>query len=264
MLTSMLKFIKNIKKYFRYAVYSAQAELKSEVVDSYLNWLWWIIEPLAYTGIYTFIFSYVFKNNEPYLIPFMLIGITSWEFFNRMVSGSVKLIVQNRDLVTKIYIPKYILLLAKSFTYLFKYLISFGLVILAMILSGTPFTWKLVFFIPITLLLYGITFGLSLILMHYGVYIQDLTNLTSIFLKFTFYLSGVFYNIRKRLKGLPQIILLRANPVAFLMDEFRKSMLYNELPSFKGLAFYLVIAVILITIGVRLINQNENSYVKVI
>ena len=40
----MKKFIYNLKKYFKYAVYSAKAELKSEVADSYLNWLWWIIE----------------------------------------------------------------------------------------------------------------------------------------------------------------------------------------------------------------------------
>ena len=36
----MLKFLKNIKKYYKYAIRSAKAELKSEVADSYLNWLW--------------------------------------------------------------------------------------------------------------------------------------------------------------------------------------------------------------------------------
>ena len=36
------------------------------------------------------------------------------DFFNRMINGSVKLIANNRDLVTKVYIPKYILLFAKS------------------------------------------------------------------------------------------------------------------------------------------------------
>ena len=42
------------------------AELKSEVADSYLNWLWWIIEPICFMLIYTFIFGYVFKNSEQY------------------------------------------------------------------------------------------------------------------------------------------------------------------------------------------------------
>lgn len=258
------RFSFNLRKYFNYAIYSAKSELKSEVVDSYLNWLWWIIEPLAFTTIYTFIFSYVFRNQEPYIIPFILIGITTWDFFNRMISGSVKTIVNNRELVTKVYIPKYILLLAKSFTYLFKYFISYGLVILMMIISRTPFNATIFYFIPITFILYLITFGFGCILMHYGVYVQDLTNLTTIVLKFVFYLSGVFYNIRTRLSGLPQTILLRANPVAFLMDEFRKVMIGGIAPSFKGLLLWLVIGIVVTIIGVTMVHKNENSYVKVI
>ena len=111
----MKKFFYNIKKYYRYAIRSAKAELKSEVADSYINWLWWIIEPLCFMLIYTFVFDYVFVNNEPYFASFVFVGLTAWTFFNRMVSGSVKLITNNRDLVTKVYIPKYILLLSKSF-----------------------------------------------------------------------------------------------------------------------------------------------------
>ena len=113
----MNKFFSNIKKYHNYAIRSAKAELKSEVADSYLNWLWWIIEPVCFMLIYTFIFGYVFHNKTPYFASFVFIGLTAWDFFNRMVKGSVKLITSNRDLVKKVYIPKYILLLAKSYTY---------------------------------------------------------------------------------------------------------------------------------------------------
>ena len=66
------KFFINIKKYYRYAVRSAKAELKSEVAESYLTWLWWIIEPLFFMLIYTFVFGYVFKNNQPYFASFVL------------------------------------------------------------------------------------------------------------------------------------------------------------------------------------------------
>ena len=62
----MNKFFSNIKKYHKYAIRSAKAELKSEVADSYLNWLWWIIEPVCFMLIYTFIFGYVFHNKTPY------------------------------------------------------------------------------------------------------------------------------------------------------------------------------------------------------
>ena len=257
-------FIKNIKEYFNYAVRSAKAELHSEVTDSYLNWLWWIIEPLCFMMIYVLVFGYIFKAREEYFIPFVLIGITVWQFFNRMITGSIKLVVQNRDIVTRVYIPKYILLLAKSFTYLFKLFISFGILFLIMLFLKVPFTLNILYMIPILIVFYVISFGIGCILMHYGVYVQDLAKLTDIVLKLVFYLSGIFYNINIRLKGKAAFLLLRFNPVAFLMNEFRTVIIYASNPSFKGLLFWFIMGTFLTIIGVSIIHKNENSYAKVI
>ena len=197
----MRKFFKNLKKYYKYAIRSAKSELKGEIAGSYLNWLWWVIEPLAFMLIYTFVFTVVFKSRETYFSIFIFIGLTCWEFFNRMITGSVRLISNNRDIVTKVYIPKYILLISKSFTYLFKMFISFGLVIFLMLIFKVPFTYHIFYFIFIFPALYLISFGIGVILMHFGVFIDDLKNLTKIVLKLVFYLSGIFYNINDRLTG---------------------------------------------------------------
>ena len=257
-------FFKNIKKYYKYAIRMAKAELKSEVADSYLNWLWWIIEPICFMLIYTFVFGYVFKNTEPFFASFVFIGLTSWEFFNRMITGSVKIIINNRDLVTKVYIPKYILLLSKSFTYLFKMGISLIITLLLMFFQQVPLTINILWLIPIIAILYIISFGLGMILMHFGVFLNDLANLTNIGLKMVFYLSGIFYNINTRLNGKLSTILLKANPVALIMNELRKVMLYGQLPNNSFLLVWLLIGLILCYIGLKIIHKNENSYAKVI
>lgn len=260
----MKKFIYNLKKYFKYAIYSAKAELKSEVADSYLNWLWWIIEPVCFMLIYTFVFGVVFPNNEDYFASFVFVGLTAWEFFNRMINGSVKLIINNRDLVTKVYIPKYILLLSKSFTYLFKLGISLIITFILMAIQHVPFSWHIILFIPILIVLYVLSFGIGLILMHFGVTFNDLGNLTNIGLKMVFYLSGVFYNISTRLKGKLASLLLFCNPIAFCMNELRKVMIYGQLPNFLWLGLWLVVGLGLCSLGVHVIHKNENSYAKVI
>lgn len=260
----MKKFFHNIKKYYKYAIRSAKAELKSEVADSYLNWLWWIIEPLCFMLIYTFVFGYIFKQREPYFASFIYIGLTVWQFFNRMITGSVKLIANNRDLVTKVYIPKYILLLSKSFTYLFKFGISFLIAFVLMLFQGVNITWYILLIIPVVIVLYIISFGLGMILMNYGVLFNDLANFTNIALRMVFYLSGIFYNLRTKIGGTVAYFLLRVNPAAFLIDEARKCMLEGVLISYEGLLFWLVIGIILCVIGVTIIHKNENSYAKVI
>lgn len=260
----MKKFFNNMKKYYKYAIRSAKAELKSEVADSRLNWLWWIIEPLAFMLIYTFVFGVVFPNNTKYFASFVMIGQAAWDFFNRMISGSSKLIINNRDLVTKVYLPKYILLFSKSLTYLFKMGISLLLAFGLMIFQGVPFSWTFILIIPIIFVLYTISFGASMILMHYGVTLNDLGNLTNIGLKMVFYLSGIFYNINERLKGKLGFVLLRVNPIAFCMNELRKVTVFGKLPSIEGLLVWLIIGIILCAIGVHVIHKNENSYAKVI
>lgn len=260
----MKKFFENIKKYRKYAIRSAKAELKSEVADSRLNWLWWVIEPLAFMLIYTFVFGLVFPNKTPYFASFVMIGLAAWDFFNRMINGSVKLIANNRDLVTKVYIPKYILLFAKSMTYVFKMCISLGLAFGLMIFQGVPFTWNMLFIIPILIVLYIICFGAGMILMHFGVTLNDLSNLTNIGLKMVFYLSGIFYNINERLKGWKGFVLLTFNPIAFCMNELRKVTVFGTLPSFVGLGCWLIVGLILCAIGIHVIHKNENSYAKVI
>lgn len=260
----MNRFFQNIKKYYKYAIRSAKAELKSEVADSYLNWLWWVIEPFCFMIIYSFVFGIIFKNNEPYFASFVMVGLAAWDFFNRMITGSVKLIINNRDLVTKVYIPKYILLFSKSLTYLFKMMISLTLAFGLMLFQHVPLTWNLLFIPLILIVLYVITFGIGMILMHFGVSFNDLGNLTNIFLRMVFYLSGIFYNIRTRLKGVLGFVLLRINPAAFCMNELRKVTVFGTLPSFKWLALWLVVGLLLCAYGIHVIHKNENSYAKVI
>ena len=56
----MKRFWRDLTSHYRYAIYSAKSELKSEVANSYLNWIWWVLEPFCFMLIYAFIFGVVF------------------------------------------------------------------------------------------------------------------------------------------------------------------------------------------------------------
>ncbi len=260
----MKRFIENTKRYFKYAVYSARADLKAEVAGSYLNWLWWILDPMFFMMIYIFIASVVFKTTEPYFPVFIFTGLTVWDYFNRNINASVKIVSANRAIVTKIYIPKYILVLQKSFVTFFKMLISWGLVVILMFLWKVPLTIHILYFIPILLVLYMVTFGISLILTHFGIFIEDLGNVVALGLRLLFYLSGIFYNIVTRIPKPFNKILLNCNPVAFIINSFRDTLLYGKAPSFLVLGGWFMIGLVLIAIGIHIIHKYENSYAKVI
>lgn len=253
----------DLKKYFRYSVVSAKSKLKAEVANSYLNWLWWILDPLCFMLIYTFIFGYVFNAKEQYFPVFIFIGLSMWDFFNKTLLASIKTIKLNKAIVSRVYFPKFILVLSKIWINGFKMLISFAVVFLMMIFFRVQLSLNVLFFIPVLLILVLFTFGCSCFLMHYGVYVEDLSNVLNVVLRFVFYATGIFYNIETRI---PQfgVLLNKLNPVAFLITSMRQSLIYGETPDWTLLLIWLFVSVLLVLLGIRKVYKEENSYVKAI
>ncbi|SEP83472.1 ABC transporter permease [Butyrivibrio sp. TB] len=258
------RFTKDLRKYMPYAIWAAKSDLGAEVASSYLNWLWWLIEPFCMMIIYTVIFGYVFKASEQYFPVFIFTGITMWGFFSRSVNGSVNTVRNGKDIITKIYMPKYILLLSKMFVNGFKMMVSFGVIAVMMLVFRVPINWNVIWMIPILAVLFLFTFGVGSIMMHYGVYVNDLGYITGIVLQMMMYLSGVFYKISKRIPEPFGEMIENFNPVALLISSMRSAIMYQETPRLGIIAVWGFISLVLMALGVFTIYSNENSYVKVI
>lgn len=260
----MNKFIADMKKYYKYGVYSGKAELKSEIANSHLSWLWWILDPLLFMLVYTFVALVVFGKGEKYFPIYVFVGLSSWKFFDRTVKQSVKLVANNSSIVRKVYIPKFILVFIKMFANGFKMMVSYSLVIIMMAFYRVPVSFKVLYIIPIILTLAVFTFGASCILLHFGVFMEDLANIMNVLLRLVFYMTGIFYSIDKRVPAPYDQILLKCNPIALLIHDLRQCMLYNTTPHLGLILLWFVIGCILSIIGVKTIYKYENSYVKVI
>lgn len=259
----MERFVKDLKRYWGYIIYQTKSSLKSEIVNSYLGWIWLFLEPLCFMLIYTFIAGTVFGTKTQYFPVFVFSGLTIWNFFNKTLSSSVKIVSKNKDIVTKVYVPKFILLIVQIFVNLFKLFVSFILLIIFMIFFQVPISLNLLWIIPILICLVVVTFGISSIFMHFGVFIEDLVNLTNIGLKFMFYLSGIFYQIDKRVPVPYSFTLLLCNPMAFLIHSFRNALVYSTGVNIWILLLWFLIGIGLSVIGIKTIYKYENTYVKV-
>lgn len=260
----MKRFINDLKRYWNYIVYSTKSELKTEIINSYLGWIWMILEPLCFMLIYTFIAVIVFKSSVDYFPIFVFIGLAIWNFFNKMVVISVKLVSSNRDIVTKVYVPKFVLLLTKMGVNLFKMGVSILMIIIFMIFYKVPISFNILWSIPIIITSIIFTFGVCTIIMHLGVFIEDLSNLINIFMKLVFYLTGIFFDISSKINNIYyRTILLRLNPLANLISSLRNVTLYQKGPDILWLGIWLMIGIVLSIFGIKTIYKNENTYVKV-
>lgn len=257
------RFCTDIKKYYRYSVVSAKSQLKSEVASSYLNWIWWVLEPLCFMLIYAFVFGYVFHTRERYFSVYIFIGLTMWNFFNKTVQSSVKMVKANKSVVSKVYFPKYILILTKIWVNGFKMLICFAIVAVMMVVNRIPLTFNVLFAGPILLTLVLFTFGCSCFMLHWGVFVNDLANAISIIMKMFFYTTGVFYNLESRIPEYGAL-LNHYIPTAYLLSGMRQSLVYGETPKVRLLVLWFAVSLLLCAAGIRKIYKEENSYVKAI
>ena len=121
------RFFADFTKYKSYVLFAARADLKSEVAGSYLNWLWWLLDPLFQMLIYMFLMLVVFNKPIRFAIIFVFLGLTMWDLFNKTLMKSSRIIKENAHILKKIRMPKFLLVLQAMYVNGFKMFISLAL-----------------------------------------------------------------------------------------------------------------------------------------
>ena len=92
-------------RYWRYAAYRAYLNLLSDASRYHLGWLWWILEPLAMTGVFYVVFKFLRARDEEF-IYFLIVGVTTWLWFSNSVSNAAPSLNAAKGLITQITVPK--------------------------------------------------------------------------------------------------------------------------------------------------------------
>ena len=257
-----MKFFKELKQYSYYIYFAARANLKAQVAGAYLNWIWWVLEPLGMMVVYSIIFGWFFKQSIAYFPIFIFIGNNIFGFMSKVLLQSVSLVRINQALLSRIYIPKFVLLTVELFINGFKSLIQFGLTVILMIIFRVPVTVNFLWIIPVLIDVVIVTFALGTLFLNWGVFLEDLEHAMTIFVSVWMYFSGVFYEFRSVLDEPYADIALFVNPAACLIAAARDALIYGKMPSLIMLLSWGVIGIALSAIGIRMIYKNENSYIK--
>ena len=258
------RFLRDLRKYREYIFYATMSQMRAESANSVLDWLWWVIEPLCIMCVYTVMFGYIFQAREPYFPGFIYCGVTMWRFFNNTLRTSVTLLKKNKPLITKIYIPKQILLVIVMFENWIKAMISMILLFALMIWYRIPSSATMLLTIPSWILLFMITYAVSCYLMHLGVFVEDVSYLSNVLLTLMMYFTGIFWSVEKRLPAPLGQIASQANPVALCITIARNGLLYGMNSMNWPFYAWFIGALLLCYGGTWLIYANENTYVKVL
>jgi ABC-type polysaccharide/polyol phosphate export permease len=258
------KFINDLIKYREYVFFAAKADLKAEVANSYLNRLWWLLEPMFSMLVYVLVFGQVMGDSVQNYGTYVFSALLMFNYFSKTVNYSVKCIRNNRDIVTKVYVPKYVLLISNMILNFYKLLFSMIVLVIMMLIFRVQIGWNIFMVIPAYILMILLSFGVGMIFMHYGVYVDDLAYAVGILMQILMFLSGEFYDVITSLPVPLNTMMMCLNPVAMFIDTMRNALIYNVACNIPLIVVWIVIAVLLCYIGVHIVYKNENGYVKVV
>lgn len=243
-------------------------ELRSKYKRSWLGWGWSMVNPLAYTAIYTVVFHFVLRgapspgvNGLNVFALWLLCALLPWNFFQTSVNAAIGSITANGSLIQKSYFPRQLLPISSVAAGLVSHLIEMGLLILALGAFGDYQAFE---FLPVTLFLIVLltifATGLGLLLGVANVYFRDVQYFMTIFFLAWLYLTPIVYP--------PGILhgdaafLTRLNPMTDATIAFRDGLYYGTLPTALNFGAIILAALVVFAIGWCVFAKHEGRLVE--
>jgi lipopolysaccharide transport system permease protein len=247
---------------------------KREVLGRYrgsrLGLVWSFFNPLFMLSVYTFVFSEVFKakwgvvasETKVDFAIVLFVGLIIHGLFAECVNRAPSLILNNADYVKKVVFPLETLPWIAMGSALFHTAISLAILIAANVLLNQQLYWTALFFPLILLPLVFATIGVTLVLASLGVYVRDIGQITGIFTTILLFVSPIFYPI----SALPNEhqAVVKLNPLTFILEEGRNSLIFGRTPDWRGLGFALLAGLLIAWGGFWWFQKTRKGFADVL
>lgn len=231
--------------------------------------LWYLIQPIMTTGVFTIIFGNIARLSTDGLPPFLfyLAGNTVWTYFSASLTSTSSTFTSNAGLFGKVYFPR----LAIPLSIVISQIISFGLRFLVFLgfliyfmISGSdvnPNWWVLI--LPVHLLVMaGLGLGMGIIVSSLTTKYRDLQQLVAFGVQLLMYGTPVIYPLSSITGGWRWLIL--ANPMTPVVETFRLAFLGTSAMSPVYLFYSLAFTFLVLLIGVLIFNRVENNFMDTV
>ncbi|WP_397362210.1 ABC transporter permease [Olleya sp. R77988] len=254
--------------------------VKRDIITQYkqtiLGPLWYFIQPLFTSIIFTLIFNNLAAIPTGNGIPaflFNLAGITSWNYFSSCISGTSDTFKANQGIFGKVYFPRVITPLSVVFSNLIKFGIQL-LVFISFYIYFVFFTDKAfnaipqitIVLLPVLILLMGLLgLGLGMIISSMTTKYRDLTFLVGFGVQLLMYGSAVMYPLSYFKEKVPEYAwLVEYNPMTTIIELFRNMTLGVGEFSISNFAYAGLISILIFLIGLVVFNKTEKSFIDTV
>ncbi len=248
-----------LKKYKFLINQLVSRDFKTKYKRSVLGVFWSFLNPLLMMIVQYIVFSTIFRFDIENYPVYLLIGIVSFNFFSEVCGMSLTSILGNANLITKVYLPKYIYPLTRTMSSSVNMAISLLPLILMCLITGVHFhkVAPLALYFICCLAIFSL--GLGLLLSASMVFFRDTQYLWNVISMAWMYATPIFYPA-SILPGSVKF-LLTVNPLYHFIDGMRTCILGGISPEPIVYVDNALIALAMLALGAFIFKKSQNKFV---
>jgi lipopolysaccharide transport system permease protein len=250
--------------------------VKRDIVTVYkqtiLGPLWYLIQPLFTSVIFTIIFNSVagIETGKTPAFLFNLGGIMVWNYFTACLNDTSDTFKRNASIFGKVYFPRLIVPLSIVVSNLVKFGIQFLIFVVFYIFyvtQGMEMNMGIsVLFFPLLVALMGVLgLGLGMIISSLVTKYRDLSFLVGFGVQLLMYVSAVMYPMSLLKEKLPDYgWLIQYNPLAYVIETARYLLLHEGNISVYGLLYTITVTIVVFFVGLLIFNKTEKRFIDTV
>ncbi len=248
---------------YRYMIENmVRREVRGRYKGSMLGFVWNFILPLVQIIVYIVIFSMVFKPNISNYYMYLISGMVPWIFFSEAIQSGSSAILQNSDMVQKIYFPREILPLSITLSCFVNYIITIGIVVVFALLIGFPLTLiGMAYLVIVSLIFLLFVLGISFVVSSVSVYFRDMEYIVRVVLLVLIWMVPIMYSV----DGIDSEILkhiIEINPLTQFINLFHDAIYSGIVSNLTTLAICTAISALFFIGGYLIFLKLENNFAE--
>jgi lipopolysaccharide transport system permease protein len=243
--------------------HTVRARLANELRLYYLHFVWWFAEPLLDMAIYYVVFAILLKQGTENYVPFLLIGIVFWAWFNRSLQNGSLSILHAKDLMAQMNLPKAFFPIATVCQDFVKQVFVMAVLLVFLVLYGMPVSLSWLCLPVLMAIQFVFIIGLAVFLSAIVPFFPDLKFIITAGLQLMFFVSGVFFDIDSTVLPVHRGIVY-LNPMAGLIRNYRQILMQGVWPDWPYLLGAFLSAALVLLLSMLLVRHFGHIYPKIV
>jgi len=262
--------IRDLSRHGELIIAYSQREISANYRGTILGFLWILFNPLITLAIYTVVFGYIFqmrfnlevKESKLDFSLALFVGLSLYNFLAHAVSASTTVMKANASIVGSINFPLQILPIGIVATGLINLGVNILLIaIVYSVVHGFLYPAFLYLFPMVAIVVFA-ALGFSWFMAALGVFVRDLPSVVQPLLTILLLCSAIFFPVSVVPTNFQ--ILVKANPLAMIVDQARAAVMYGVPPDFGLLLVLFLFSVLFALLGYALFMKMKIAFSDVL